>query len=205
MTVAEQVSRNVALRGKPLAVEVHGLKGFLTRAGDVLRNLPALLTAKDVEVKFFTPLGLEMNAAALIGKTAEEIDAAAVQIDVLSQATVARKSQIELREMIDDSRLPFKVAIDVLPGSLANGRAIAEERNKQDGGKRRIPTEPELLELNRLLGDQLKGSECWIWTETEHEDYPGRFVLRHRSYDYRFYFHPEFIFNYCAVRLVEDR
>jgi len=127
MTVAEQMSRNVALRGKPLAVEVHGPRGFSTRAEDVLRNLPALLAVNGVEVKFFTPLGLELNAAALIGKTAEEIDAAATQIDMLSQAAVARPVSLAAQIGVSIKRLPAgEFTYQGQRGVKFNGCGIAE-------------------------------------------------------------------------------
>ena len=93
LTVAEQVSRKLAFRGRPLAIEVRGPKGFGTRATEALNNLPALLAAKGVEVKFYTPLGHELNAAALIGKTPADIDAMAAQIDAPSQVATSRKPQ----------------------------------------------------------------------------------------------------------------
>ena len=105
----------------------------------------------------------------------EEIGLETIQAAEVGAATVSQASKIELPERINDSRLPFKVAKGVSPGSLMNGRAIKEQNPDR---KLRIPTEPELLNLNRLLGDQLEGREYWIWTETEHEDHPGRFVLR---------------------------
>jgi hypothetical protein len=116
----------------------------------------------------------------------------------------------ELPEMIDDPRLPFKVAKKLFEGptgSLSAGRAKAAEINKQYPGRRlRIPTEAELLELNKTLGAQLEGRIfLWIWTETEHEKNPGHFVLR-RHFDHgRSYSRPGVGGLECAVRFVEDR
>jgi hypothetical protein len=206
LTFTEQISRSAGFRGRSLAMEIRGPKGFGTRAVEALNNLPVLLAAKDVELEFYTPLGCELNVSALIGKTAEEIDDMAAQIDALSQAAATRTPQVARSEMIDDLRLPFRVAKDVVPGSLSSGRAIAQEINQQETGcKLRIPTEPELLELNRLLGGKLGGADYWIWTETEHEDYPGQFVLRLRLSGVRLYLHPEVNCDDFAVRLVEDR
>jgi len=120
-------------------------------------------------------------------------------------ATVSQASKIEPPEMIDDHRLSFKVAKGVVAGSLLDGRAIAKEINEQNPGRKfRVPTESELLELNELLGNRLEGTGYWIWTETEHENYPGRFVLRHLDFVYRFNDYPEFRSDGSAVRLVED-
>lgn len=121
-------------------------------------------------------------------------------------AVVVGTAKIELPELIDDPRLPFKVARGVVPVSLSNGRARAAEINEQNPGRKiRIPTEVELLKLNKVLGDQLEGRDHWIWTGTEHEDYPGQFVLRHLNDGNRGNDFPGFRFNSSAVRFVEDR
>ena len=109
-------------------------------------------------------------------------------------------------EMIDHPKLPFKVAREVVPGSLLNGRKVAAEINEQAPGREvRIPTEVELLELNKAFGDKLNGRDYWIWTEKEHEDYPGEFVLRLQSSGFRSFSHPGYVCNFSAVRFVEDK
>ena len=150
------------------------------RAGDNLADLAKILSQRQ-------PLDLEIST---------------VGIDAMSETVVA---QIERPEMIDDSRLPFRVAKGVVPGTLSNGRKVAAEINEQNPDSAiRIPTEPELLELNRLLGNQLEGTEYWIWTETEHKEHPGQFVLRHLSDADRLYYSPGLRRNHYAVRFVED-
>jgi|GEM_PF-6522159 formylglycine-generating enzyme required for sulfatase activity len=101
LTFTQQASRNAQYRvgglgSGRLALEVRGLRGFEARAAEVLKNLPAILATKGVEVRFYTPLGLELNAAALMGKTAGEIDVMAAEVDKLSQAAVSRVSAIEV-------------------------------------------------------------------------------------------------------------
>jgi hypothetical protein len=203
LTFVEQVSRNAGFKGRGLALEICGPKGFGTRAAEA--SVQLVLAAKDVQAKFYTPLGRELNATELIGMKPAEIDAMAAEIDALSQSAIARGSQIKF-EMLDDPRLPFKVAREFVLGSLSNGRKVAAEINGQTPGRKvRIPTEAELLQLNRLLGSQLEGNHLWIWTETEHEDYPGQFVLRHQDFDYRICDRPgDYCLNY-AVRFVEDK
>jgi hypothetical protein len=110
-------------------------------------------------------------------------------------------------EMIDDSNLSFRVARGVVLGSLTKGRRVAAEINeKNPGSNLRIPTEEEVVMINRALGDQLEGRDCWIWTDTEHEDHPGNNVLRHQGSGYRYSFYPGSDYdNRRAVRLVEDK
>lgn len=124
----------------------------------------------------------------------------------VSALAPTRTAKIELPEMIDDPRLSFKVAKDVMVESLSEGRALAEELNRQHPGRKfRIPTESELLKLNELLEDQLEGVEKWIWTETEDKDYPGKFVLRSLGIDGRTRELPAKIYLTVAIRFVEDR
>jgi hypothetical protein len=109
-------------------------------------------------------------------------------------------------EMIDHPKLPFRVAREVVPGSLLKGRTVAAEINEQNpGSKLRIPTEAELLKLNKLLGNQLEGNHLWIWTETEHEDYQEQYVLRHQGIGGRSFDHPEVGCLSSAARFVEDK
>jgi len=120
-TFTAQVSRDPryrigGLKSGRLAIEVHGSKGFSTRAADVLKNLPAMLALKGIEIKFYTLHGLELNAAALVGKTAEEIDAMAAEIDTLSQAADARQLQEEIPEMI-----PFSDNVDIMAKTITVG------------------------------------------------------------------------------------
>ncbi len=116
---------------------------------------------------------------------------------------VSTAKRVEIPEMIEHPELPFRVMKGVVvEKSLLDGRELA----KHYGGKYRVPTEQELLKLNKLLGDQLDGTGYWVWTETEHESYPGRFVLRHLSFDdIRTDFIPGSSFSESAVRLVEDK
>jgi hypothetical protein len=112
--------------------------------------------------------------------------------------------------LIDDPRVPFRVSKGVIEGSLLDGRSIAEAINKQcPARKLRIPTEKELLLLNSLLRDQLEGRKFWIWTETQHEDSPGKYILRYYGKDLRECDYPGLnfccFFNERAVRFVEDR
>ena len=129
-----------------------------------------------------------------------------VEIDAISETAVARKPRLEPLKMIDVPSLPFRVAKGVVPGSLSNGRTVAAEINKQNpGSKLRVPTEAELLKVNELLGDQLENRDYWIWTETEHKDYPGQFVLRLQYFDSCLYDLPGLPFYNYAVRFVEDK
>ena len=166
-----------------------GLAASSLRAGDSPAALAEIISRRQ-------PVALEISI----------VDNASAVAKV-GAAAVSQDSQIELPKMINDPRLPFKVARGVIPGSLLNGRRVAAEINKQNpGSKFRVPTEPELLELNRLLGNQLEGSNYWIWTETKHESYSGQFVLRHRGYGRRFDASPDDHYNDLgAVRLVEDK
>lgn len=130
------------------------------------------------------------------------------ELKIASPAAVAvSAAKINLPEMIDDSRLPFKVSRGIVPESLSAGRADAVKMNAQEPGRKiRIPTEQELLKLNKLLGNQLEGTDYWIWTETEHENYPGQFVLRRPRFDGRDYCIPDDrYYDDYAVRFVEDR
>jgi len=88
--------------------------------------------------------------------------------------------------------------------ALLDGRALAEELNRQNPGRKfRVPFEPELLKLNELVGNRLSGRDFFIWTETKYNDI--MFVLRLRGYGYRYADLPEGRRSDGAVRLVEDR
>jgi hypothetical protein len=69
----------------------------------------------------------------------------------------------------------------------------------------RIPTEAELEMINELLGNQLEGNHCWIWTNTEHEEHPGQFVVRRLGVGVRAEHFPGTYFSSYAVRFVEDK
>jgi hypothetical protein len=101
LTFTEQFSRNVVNKDRHLAIEVSGPNAFGTRAVEVMNNLPAILAIREVKMKFYTPNGIELNAAVLIGKTIEEIDDMAAKIDSLSQAAAERTPPIKIPEMIN--------------------------------------------------------------------------------------------------------
>ena len=61
LTLTEQMSRDMVFKGRALAMEIRGVKGFGSRSAEALNNLQALLAAKNVEVKIYTPLGNELN------------------------------------------------------------------------------------------------------------------------------------------------
>ena len=208
LTVAEQVSRRQEFRGRGLALEVRGVRGFGTRATEVLSHLPALLTAKGVEVRAYTPLGLELNVVNLVGRTAGEIDSMAAQIDALSRVASVRAPKPKI-EMIDDSRLSFLVEKGVTRRtSLLDGRARAEKLNRQNPGRNfRVPRDGELFLVDGFVGDQLDGRDFFVWTETPHERYSGEFVLRlmDKGKDIPIHERPETRSNSFAVRLVADR
>ncbi|MBI5699906.1 hypothetical protein HZC35_06385 [Candidatus Saganbacteria bacterium] len=150
-------------------------------------------------------LGMRQPVALKISVVDSAFAAAEVGAAAVSQASKTKISKIKLPEMIDDSRLPFRAARGIIPGSLLNGRKLAASINEQNPGRKfRVPTEPELLKLNGLLGDRLEGTDYWIWTETEHEAYPGQFVLHHLDNDYRSGSLPVSDCNGFAVRFVED-
>ncbi|MBN2058192.1 MAG: hypothetical protein JW782_05310 [Candidatus Saganbacteria bacterium] len=98
--MAQQVSRDVNYRGRALAIEVRGRNECGTRAIDVIRKFEEFSAVKDIDVRFFTPLGVELNAASMIGKSVGQIDALAAEIDKSSQAAAAREFTIELPGMI---------------------------------------------------------------------------------------------------------
>lgn len=122
MTFSEQTSRNPAFKGRGLAVEVRGGNWFGSRAADLIQNLPDLSAVKGFEAKFFTPRGIELKAEALLGRrTVASIDEMAARIDILSQVAAPRKFQIELPDMIDDPRLPFRI----MRGELTAGQFLS--------------------------------------------------------------------------------
>ena len=243
LTMAEQVSRNAAYQGRPLAVRViDPTTGYIVKAAKLFADsgeLRRLIPSANIEVR--TPLGLLMDPSVILGGSPVAIDAKAAAMDALFEVANPRKSQIELPEMIDHPELPFKVARGIATGgqiaglvkagyeitgqgadnlkdviadesnaakgvgyaALLDGRALAEELNRQNPGRKfRVPTEPELLKLNELVGDQLSGRDFWIWTETKYDD--NTFVLRLLSRDRRDLSLSGFRYDDCAVRLVED-
>jgi hypothetical protein len=164
----------------------------------------------------------------------------------ISTVTAAQVKVIDVPEMIDDPRLPFKVARGVATGgqiaglvkagyeitgngadylkeviadeskaakgigyiALLDGRALAKELNRQNPGRKfRVPTDPELLKLNKVVGDKISYRNLWIWTETETKANSGIFVLRRLAYAYRSAaeLDPGDRNHHGAVRFVEDR
>jgi len=183
LTLAEQMSRNPAFRGRLLAVGHHSPGENLLRANET------------------------------IGKDAKALGALYLEVDKLRNAApvsiVLDVSKASMIDMIDDPSLPFRVTKCVIPVSLLDGRRIAAEFNDQNPGRKlRVPTEKELLKLNRLLGDKLSHA-YWIWTETKYEDQPWKFVLLHLGDSfrgYRYYFTPDSHLDHRdAVRFVEDK
>lgn len=95
LTVLQQFSRREEFRGRQLAVEISGApRGFETRACEIVSHLPALLATRGVDVRVFTPRGMELNVASLVGMQVEDIDAMAARVDTLSQAAMARSVDI---------------------------------------------------------------------------------------------------------------
>lgn len=113
--------------------------------------------------------------------------------------------RLELPKMLEHPELSFRVMQRVLPGASKNaGKEHAQRLNEENPGRKfRVPTEEEVLKLNQLLAAQLEGRNYWIWTDTEHEDYPGQFVLRRIGDGYRDCDDPGNHFNGSAARLVE--
>jgi len=88
--------------------------------------------------------------------------------------------------------------------ALLDGRALAEELNRQNPGRKfRVPFDPELLKLNELVGNRLSDRNFYIWTETKYSE--GAYVLRRPDDALRSIKLPENRYDFSAVRLVEDR
>jgi len=79
LTVREQLSRNQAFKGMPLAVSAKFPSGRQLRAGEVLKNLPLLL-ASGILVEIRTLEGNLLDPVALIGKTPKQIDSQAIML-----------------------------------------------------------------------------------------------------------------------------
>ena len=160
----------------------HGVKGL--RAGDLPSKLAEIIAQRQ-----------RQNLAISV----ESVEAG-------SEAAAARSLQAERPEMLDSPRLSFRVARVVIVGSLSNGRKVAEEINAQNPGSRiRIPTKEELLKAFDEVGNELESRYLWIWTNTEHEDNPGQFVLRRQDHDDCFFNYPDRGWYSAGVRFVEDK
>ena len=85
LTFAQQASRGIEDKGRPLAIKVKGPRGMERRAVELIPNLEALLSVKGVTIRCFTPKGHALNAAQLVGKTILQIDALAASIDKLDK------------------------------------------------------------------------------------------------------------------------
>jgi len=83
--------------------------------------------------------------------------------------------------------------------SLLDAREFGKRLSDQTDRNFRVQTEDEWLQAR----DQLSGNN-WTCTETPHENYPDRIVLRHLDFDYRDFSYPEIRYSCNAVRLVED-
>ncbi|OGC36529.1 hypothetical protein A2311_03310 [candidate division WOR-1 bacterium RIFOXYB2_FULL_48_7] len=225
------------------------IKGLIFRASD--RRLNAEGQLRILLQRLSGPAGIARiragdNQEALSGYQALRQPATETEIELINMSTVTavQVKALEVPEMIDDPRLPFKVSRGVVTGgqiawlvkagymitgceadrlnaaiadesnaakgvgycTLLDGRALAEELNRQNPGRKfRVPSEPELIKLNNLVGKQLSGTNFWIWTETQNKRYPGTFVLCLLDSGLRNNDYPDFRNYYFAVRLVEDK
>lgn len=163
LTFVQQASRDVrykvgGLERSRLALEVRGLNGFEARAAEALKHLPAILATRGVEVRFYTPLGLELNVASLVSKTAEEIDAMAAEVDKLSQAAASRQPQNIFPQMLDVAGQTFKrIMIGELTGTEAAQFLKPEEVGGHDEDKlQALLREPSGKALTYLNVDDTK-------------------------------------------------
>src|SRR3989338_781305 len=116
LTVREQLSRNQAFKGMPLAVSAKFPSGRQLRAGEVLKNLPLLL-ASGILVEIRTLEGNLLDPVALIGKTPKQIDSQAARLDSLLSVDLLRKAGIQhLPELVRIEAGALSVAGSLLFG-----------------------------------------------------------------------------------------
>jgi hypothetical protein len=74
--------------------------------------------------------------------------------------------------------LPLWVAKSLIPGSMQKGELIM---SANVGSGLRFPSEEELLGANDLLGKQLDGAGCLVWTSKPHPQNEESFMLIRRG------------------------
>src|SRR3989338_5642676 len=95
LTVVQKVTRSAGFRGRPLAVTGRGLQGKSLRAADVI-PLPSLSVARAYGLEIQTPSGLVLDNRDLVGKTAEQVDALATQVDAIGNLSASRPPEIPI-------------------------------------------------------------------------------------------------------------
>jgi len=153
--------------------------------GDLLQALKALTDREQTVLRL--SFGIDCLPVRAID-IAAKMDVTSERIRFITSKAISKLRGLnshrvnQLLSMIDDIRLPFKVskraAIVGLP--LTDGKALAKELNqKYPGRKFRVPTYLELIEIGRLLADQI---ECrndydYIWSDTEDGRYKDEFII----------------------------
>lgn len=210
LTVAEQLSRNPAFKGRPLALEIRdAASGRLLRASEAL-----MAGAKGI--------GGVMAAAAsraLAIIKPEMITSDRLSFNIMKNpVTVAMFRQFvedeagrpegyrikgynadELTALLADVKKSDHALTYV---SYNDATAFAKWRKEKTGQDLRIPSEEEWLAAKNAVGNQLKGG-LWEWTKTIYSGTAR--ILRSLSYFNQDYGRPEDRSNNVTVRFVEDK
>ncbi len=205
LTIAEQLSRNLAFRGRPLALEIRdAASGRLLRASEAL-----VAGAKGIG----SVIASAASRALAIIKP-EMVTSERISFDIMKKPVTVEM----FRQFVEDSG--YKIvghnanALIALPAdpkksdqaltyvSHEDATAFVNWRKEKTGQALRMPTEDEWLAAKSAVGDQLTGG-LWEWTQTIYSG--ASKILRSLVDDYRSYGHPGNRYGDASVRLVEDK
>ena len=105
-------------------------------------------------------------------------------------------------EFIVHPDLPFLTAKGVIPGSKQKGELI---RAANVGSGLRLPSEEELLLANDLLGPQLDGAGCLVWTSKPHPEHGESFMLIRMGEAGRYFNFPTEAGSDYGIRFVKNK
>ena len=160
------------------------VKGFVTRQAD--RNLTPRKQTEIARERLANGGGQGMRAGDLL----------ADRQTIMAQRGTRTTTEAEI-EFILHPDLPLLVAKSLIPGSMQEGELIM---SANVGSGLRLPSEEELLRANDLLGNQLAGADCLVWTSTPHPQHGESFMLIRRGDAGRYFNFPTEAGNDYGVR-----
>ncbi|MCX5726654.1 MAG: SUMF1/EgtB/PvdO family nonheme iron enzyme [Candidatus Saganbacteria bacterium] len=214
LTIAVQLSRNPANRGRPLALEIKDMSsGRLLRASDILaagvNGIGGVIAAAGSRV--LETIKPEMLTSATLSFRVMKIP---VTIAMFRQFVEDEKSRpdgyriaghndIELIRLLADPKKSGQVIRYV---SHEDATAFVNWRREKTGQVLRMPTEDDVLAAKMAVGNQLilSGENgLWEWTQTIHHGVSIILRSMHsRNQEDR---HPGIRKDRFTVRLVEDK
>lgn len=205
LTIAEQLSRNPAFRGRPLALEVRDqASGRLLRASEALAagakgigSVIALAASRALAIikpEMITSERLSFN----IMKKPVTVEMFRQFVEDSGYKIVGHNAN-ELMALLADPKKSDQALTYV---SHEDATAFVTWRKEKIGQELRMPTENEWIAAKNAVGNQLTGG-LWEWTQTIYIS--GAKVIRSLCSERRDGSIPELRYDTYSVRLVEDK